>query len=82
MTFIAGEKENRIISLDEIGQYMGEEVEFYYEPRVMTEGRSFWIDARCPRLDKIRAELLLPSKWRGYHVTLGNIKNRSPRNSK
>jgi hypothetical protein len=79
MTFIAGEKEERLIGLDEIARYLDEDVEFFYEPQVMTEGRSFWIDARCPRLDQIRKELALPCKWRGYHVTLGNLKNRQPR---
>lgn len=77
MTFIAGEKEGDIIPASQV-PCLGQEVKFFYKPVVMTEGRSFWINVECPTADSIRNELGLPCKWRGYHVTLGNLKNRKP----
>lgn len=78
ITIIAGEKEEKIISPSDI-PYLGQEVEFFYDPVVMTEGRSFWINVKCPTADFIRNKIGLPCKWRGYHVTLGNLKNRQSR---
>lgn len=74
MTFIAGEKEETGI-IPEM-PYLGEEVQFFFEPQIKTDGRSFWVDSTSPRLDEIRSSMGLPIKWRGYHVTLGNLKNR------
>ena len=78
ITFIAGEKEGDLIDPSRV-PLLGQEVEFYYDPIIMTEGRSFWINVKCPILDELRESLGLPCKWRGYHVTLGNLKNRNPR---
>jgi len=79
ITFLAGEKDNRVVGLDEMQPYDNEVVWFAFEPKVDTDGRSFWIDVQCPRLDEIRKELGLPKKPWGYHVTLGNLKNRMSR---
>jgi len=76
ITFIAGEREDRIISSKELDAFMNDDIEFFYENKVMTDGRSFWIDCKSPQLDKIREDLGLPEKWRGLHITLGNLKNR------
>lgn len=76
VTFIAGEKEKRIVCISEISRFVHDPVWIEYENKVLTDGRSFWLNCSCPDLDEIRSELGLPSKWRGYHVTLGNIKNR------
>lgn len=76
MTFIAGEKEDRYVDISELGSFLLEDIEFFYQPVVVSNGESFWIDCRCPRLDEIRSSLGLPSKWNGYHVTLGNFKHK------
>ena len=75
ITFIAGEKECRMISLEDMKGYT-RDIEIIFDPVVMTNGESFWIDCQAPQLDKIRDDLGLGNSFRGkYHITLGNFKN-------
>lgn len=74
VTFIAGEKDDRIITLAEMDKYIGREVSFYYTNQVWTNGRAFWLTALAPELDDIRVELGLKPRFL-YHITLGNCKN-------
>ena len=74
ITFISGERESRIVDPKELeGLYMG--IQFFFNPIVMTNGESFWIDCKSPELDRIRSFLGLGESFRGkYHITLGNLK--------
>lgn len=74
MTFIAGEKDLRLVEPAEMAPYIGQTVEFFYTPLVYTNGRAFWFPALSPDLDRIRANLALPARIL-YHVTLGNTKH-------
>ena len=74
MTFIAGEKDDRIVSHDEMERFFDNEIVFYYTNVVYTNGKAFWLPAICTQLDQIRLELCLKPRIL-YHVTLGNIKN-------
>lgn len=74
VTFIAGEKDDRIVSLAEIDKYIGREVSFSYVNQVFSNGQAFWVSALCPELDLIRMELGLKPRML-YHITLGNIKH-------
>ena len=66
--------------------YDGEEVEFYYLPRVRSNHtperfRSFyWVDVICPRFEEIRVELGLDRNSDGiYHMTIGTSENEGNR---
>lgn len=74
ITFISGEKDDRIVSLAEIGTYVGRKITFFYTNQVWTNGRAFWLSSLCTELDDIRIELGLRPKIL-YHITLGNTKN-------
>lgn len=76
LTFIAGEKESKVISLSEMNKFLGEEVEVYYDSTIFTNTRAFWLEARSDRLDEIRKELGMAEKYRGYHITLGTNKRK------
>jgi hypothetical protein len=76
ITFISGNREKRIIQKEEMDKYIGTEVGVWYDPIVMTNSESFWIDCLCPHLTEIRNELGLGAPYRSnYHITLGNFKN-------
>jgi len=73
VTFIAGEKDDRIITLDEIKPFLGKDIVFHYENEIWTNGRAFWLPVVAPELDFIREQLGLKPRMQ-FHVTLGNIK--------
>lgn len=75
ITFIAGEKEARIVSQDDMKPYLDKQIPFCWNPVVMTDGRSFWLNCESSYLDSVRLWLGLevPKKF-GYHITLGNFK--------
>ena len=73
ISFTSGEKENRIVTNEEIFPFLGN-VEFEYDWPMFTNGRSFWMKVVCPRLDQIRQILGLPPHPIGFHLTLGNVK--------
>ena len=77
VTFIAGEKDDRIISAAEVQPYLGEEIQFYYTNKIWTNTQAFWLPVLSSQLDEIRVALGLKPRFL-YHVTLGNIKNRIP----
>lgn len=74
ITFIAGEKDDRIIQLEEMKDYIEKEIHFIYDNTIYTNGRAFWINCTSKDLDEIRNKLGL-RKRDNYHITLGNIKN-------
>ena len=75
VTFIAGERESRIITQSELMDST-EDIEIIFDPVVMTNGESFWIDCQAPQLDVIRDDLGIGESFRGkYHITLGNLKS-------
>lgn len=74
ITFIAGEHEPRLINHKEVMQYVNCPIPFLYDPIVLTDRRSFWIDIECQALEDIRFNLGLPSRKFNYHLTLGNYK--------
>ena len=73
ITFIAGEKDERIIGRNEMKHFMGKELEFSYDNKVWTNTRGFWMPVVCHELDIIRYSLGLVPRFL-YHVTLGNVK--------
>lgn len=73
LTFIAGEKDDRIIDSSEILPYLNKDFVFYYANQIWTNGRAFWLPAYSPELDLIRVELGLQPRFL-YHITLGNLK--------
>jgi len=77
ITFIAGDREKRVVTSEEMEPYMDETIDFEFDPIVMTNSESFWIECSSARLDSIRKELGLGNSFRGsYHITLGNTKNK------
>lgn len=75
ITFIAGEKDDRIVLPQEILPYINNIIPFTYDPTIYTNGRAFWMPAWSPLLDNIRLKMGLKPKSNGLHMTLGNIKN-------
>ncbi len=73
VTFIAGEKDERIVRLAEMDKYVGREIRFYYTNQVWTNTAAFWLPVLAPELDEIRIELGLSPRFL-YHITLGNRK--------
>lgn len=76
ITFISGEKDDRIVNIDEISPYIGD-VTFCYDPIIYTNSKAFWMKVICPFLDDIRKNLGLNIYPKGFHLTLGNIKNEA-----
>jgi len=76
ITFIAGEKDDRIVRREEMNNYFNLNVSFLYSNVIYTNGRAFWIDAKSDDLDRIRETIGLRKREK-YHITLGNIKNES-----
>jgi hypothetical protein len=54
ITFIAGEKDHRIVSLQEMIPFLDKEVEFQYTGEIWTNGRAFWLPAFSQELNDIR----------------------------
>jgi hypothetical protein len=73
ITFLAGEKDERIVTLQEMKPFIGMELEFHYDNVVWTNSRAFWLPVLCSDLDRIRLSLGLAPRFL-YHVTLGNNK--------
>lgn len=76
VTFISGEKDARIVSTAEMEKWVGMDADVEYYPLISTNGRAFWMQAFSWDLDWIRRDMNLPPMPRGYHITLGNVKNR------
>ena len=74
VTFIAGEKDDRIVSVDEMKPFMDKDILFTYSPVIYTNGAAFWLPALSYELDVIRIKLDLRPRLL-YHITLGNVKN-------
>lgn len=74
ITFIAGEKDDRIVLQSELEPWLSTPIQFEYSNILESDGRSFWLDVRSCELDMIRRELDLSLKKFGYHITLGNNK--------
>lgn len=75
ITFIAGEKDDRIVQYNEIIPYLNKDINFQYENEIYTNGRAFWIPCASIEIDNIRKTLgLNPKPW--LHITLGNVKNQ------
>lgn len=74
ITFISGEKDDRIVRREEMNSYLNLNVSFRYSNVIYTNGRAFWIDSKSDDLDKIREKIGLREREK-YHITLGNIKN-------
>ena len=73
VSFLAGEKDEKIVSLEEMESYLGKEIEFSYDNIIWTNTRAFWMPVLSSQLDRIRVELGLNPRFL-YHVTLGNVK--------
>lgn len=80
ITFIAGEKDDRIISHSEIVPYLDQDIKFWYSNQVYTNGRAFWLPVFSFDLDCIRQDLGLTPRI-SYHITLGNTKNGCSNNA-
>ena len=76
ITFVAGEKDERIVSVAEIQPYVGKDIQFYYTNQIWTNTQAFWLPVLSPQLDEVRVALGLKPRFL-YHVTLGNCKNQS-----
>lgn len=74
-TVLAGEKDDRIVTDDEVYQsgMFGRSFDIFYTGQVFTNTRAFWLPALSPGLDEFRASLGLTPKIL-YHITLGNVK--------
>lgn len=75
ITYIAGNREKRIITSNDMKPFIGQKIQYSWRPVVMTNGETFWMDCWSKDLDTIRELLNLevPKKF-GYHITLGNLK--------
>jgi hypothetical protein len=65
-------------------KYQSEEVEFVYDPIILSSDIYYWLGVSCDRLKQIRVELGLPElSWltrspdgdNEFHITIGNMKN-------
>ena len=74
ITFIAGEKDSKLITNQDMKDYLGLLVGFQYSGLIYTNGRAFWTPVKCDTLQEIRFSLGLPLHDR-LHLTLGNIKH-------
>lgn len=72
-TFIAGEKDDRLVDVKELSPYLEKWVAIEYTHLVMTNGRAFWLPAVSEELNGIRQTLGLRIRD-NYHITLGNNK--------
>jgi hypothetical protein len=75
ITFIAGEKDDRIVSFDELMSYYSKDIEFKYSNQVYTNTQAFWVAVESEELNEIRKSLGLRPRLT-MHLTLGNIKNK------
>lgn len=73
VTIVAGQHEPRLITDDEMFQWIGLSVNCYTDATTWTNTESFWMNVLSDELNKLRATLGLPS--RNFHLTLGNLKN-------
>jgi hypothetical protein len=78
VTFLAGEKDDRVVSAEEMKSFIGQDIVFFYTNQVWTNSRAFWLPVLSPDLDQIRVEIGLQPKFL-YHMTLGTwkIKNEN-----
>jgi hypothetical protein len=67
------------------GKYEGQNIKFYYDNNIQTDGVYFWLNVQSDDIAKIRQELGLP-RYRDdrnfggvlrneYHITIANIKD-------
>lgn len=74
ITFVAGEKDDRIVNKEELSIFYDKDINFYYDSTIYTNGRAFWLPVISKDLEDIRLFLGLKPKIL-YHITLGNNKN-------
>lgn len=77
LTVIAGEKEDYRPD-DLISQrFHGSYIEFQYDNAIYFNGRAFWLEAESRDAERVREVCGLPPQriGRGFHITIGNIKN-------
>lgn len=58
-------------------KYEGQEIEFEYDPNVVSDEKYFWLNVQCEQLKIIRVELGLTAyPWwvNKYHITIANTK--------
>ena len=73
ITFIAGEKENRLIKKEDLSIFDNVQIEYQYSNVLYTNGESFWLNCYSIHLDLIRQYLGLSCRC-SYHITIGNLK--------
>lgn len=73
ITFIAGDREKRIVSESDMKDYLGMLIPFSYDNVVKTNSQAFWLECTAPLLNNIRSEIGL-EKREQFHITLGNLK--------
>jgi hypothetical protein len=74
ITFIAGEKDSRLITNQDMKDYLGLSIGFEYSGIIYTNSRAFWTPVKCDALQEIRLSLGLSVHDR-LHLTLGNVKH-------
>jgi hypothetical protein len=68
------------------GNYEGQNIKFYYDNNIQTDGTYFWLNVQSDDIAKIRKELGLPhyrddrnfggNLHKEYHITIANIKDQ------
>ena len=75
ITVIEGKSEEPLIK-EPWGRHAGEEIEFWYT-EVGRNRLYVWLEVESPRLVEIRAELGLPPRNVGFHLTVARL-NKQP----
>jgi len=56
-------------------KYNNQKIRFDYDPYIKTNDEYFWMEVKCPKIEKIREELgLTPRITIPWHLTVGNLK--------
>lgn len=56
-------------------EIQGMEIQYYYIPKMQSNGIHFWLPVICPILDDIRELFGLGQSVVNYHLSIGNIAN-------
>lgn len=65
------------LNLEAWGKYEGERIPFVYQNIIEKDGPYYFLRVESPRIAEIRKELGLPEhrdRFKGYHITIGNVK--------
>lgn len=60
----------------------GRSIEFYYIPKMETNGCHFYLPVICPIFDTIRGEFGLGPSIVNYHLSIGNLRNDAKSNNR